>query len=984
MRLRVPLATALIALLAVGVQAQTTPTGTITGSVKDASGGVLPGVTVTVASPSLQGTRSATTSANGDYIIPFLPAGEYTVRFEMSGFQKLERKGLRLQLAESTTLDAQLSLSTVTEELTVTAESPADFTQAAAVASSYKQDLIEKLPLARTLASAVLLAPGTNDNGPNTGIMISGALSYENLFLVNGVVVNETLRGQPRNLYIEDSIEETKTITGNISAEYGRLSGGVVNMLTKSGGNDFTGSFRTTFESDNWRSLTPYEETLATDPRNTAVVPTYEATLGGPILKDKLWFFGAGRFLNNKDSVVLRYTQIPVEQTSENRRFEGKLTYSVTPKHTFKGAYGQIILNNYNTYYGSGGIPMDTASLYDIKNPESLLSLNYTGILTPKFFIEAQYSRRQLTFEGSGSRYTDLVKGTLMFDRSRSNVRYNSPTFCAVCGAAEGELNKEHRDNQDILLKASYFLSTKSTGSHSIVAGFDGFEDKRQNNNYQSGSAFRVYSTATIVSGTNIYPVFQTGNTTRIYWTPLVANSQGSSMRTYSAFLNDSWRFNDKLSFNVGLRYDKNLDEDQTGVKFADDSAWSPRLSVTFDPKGDGNWTFNAGFARYVMSVTQRIGDIQSAGGRTATYRYDYGGPSVNTGNPANPLTTEQALNILWGWFNANGGTNRATRDAPAIPGVTEKIGEGLISPHGDEAVLGVSRKLGNKGLVRVDGVYRKYKDFYGSNVTMSTGRVADSTGRQYDLAIVTNTNDVQRDYKGINFQFSYRINPKLDLGANYTLSQARGNFSGETATDGPTAATVNEYPEYKQASWNYPVGNQATDQRHKLRVWANWELPIPGSAGKLNLGLLQRYDSYQPSSTDGTINIGGYVTNPGYLTPPASQTYYFNGRGDLTWDSPTRTDIALNYAYTIRSLKRTQLFFRGTIYNLFNQTAQVGGDETILTSDTTSTMAKFNPFTTQPVEGVNWAKGPLFGQATSSGAYQLPRTYGFSVGVRF
>jgi len=140
---------------------------------------------------------------------------------------------------------------------------------------------------------------------------------------------------------------------------------------------------------------------------------------------------------------------------------------------------------------------------------------------------------------------------------------------------------------------------------------------------------------------------------------------------------------------------------------------------------------------------------------------------------------------------------------------------------------------------------------------------VADSTGRQYDLAVVTNTNQVERDYKGLNLQVAYRITPKLDLGANYTLSQAQGNFSGENATDGPTAAIVNEYPEYKQASWNYPIGNLATDQRHKLRVWANWELPIPESAGKFNLGLLQRYDSYQPTSTDGTINISGYVTNP-------------------------------------------------------------------------------------------------------------------------
>lgn len=978
--LRIALGLFLAAPLAFG---QGTPTGSLSGQVHDAQGLAVPGATVTVRSASLQGPRSAVTTGRGDYIVPFLPPGEYAVTVEMAGFQKVEKR-TRVQVAETATLDLRLAVQAASEEVTVTAEVPADFTQAAAVASSYKQDLIERLPLARTLQAAVLLAPGTNDNGPNSGIMISGALSYENLFLVNGVVVNETLRGQPRNLYIEDSIEETKTITGNISAEYGRLSGGVVNMSTKSGGNDLRGSFRTTFENDRWRSLTPYEKGLAADPRLDTVVPTYEATLGGPVLKDKLWFFGAGRFLNNQNSVVLRYTEIPVEQTTQNRRFEGKLTYSVNPRHTLKGAYGKILLDSENVYYGAGGIPMDRASLYDNKTPEALLSLNYTGILTPRVFVEAQYSRRELTFEGTGARFTDLVKGTLMFDRSRGNVRFNSPTFCAVCGAGEGRLNAEARDNQNLLLKATYFLSTERTGSHNVVAGVDGYEDSRKNNNYQSGSAFRVYATSTIIRGETVYPVFQTGNTTRIYWTPLVADSVGSAMRTYSAFVNDTWRLNDRLTFNVGLRYDRNVDRDQTGVKFADDSAFSPRLAVTWDARGDGTWVVNAGFARYVMSVTQRIGDIQSAGGRTATFRYDYGGPSVNTGNPANPLTTEQALAILWNWFNTNGGTNRATRDAPAIPGVTDKIGPGLASPHGDEVVLGLSRRLGSRGLVRVDGVRRKYGDFYGSTVNLRTGRVADSTGRQYDLAVVGNTNDVQRSYRGVNLQLSYRFDRGFDVGTSYTLSQARGDFSGETATDGPVPATVGEYPEYRQARWNSPVGDLATDQRHKLRAWVNWRVPIGERAGRLDLGVLQRFDSYRPSSTDGTVNITGYVTNPGYLTPPASQAYYFNGRGDLAWDSPKRTDVALNYAFTLKRLRRTQLFFRGTVTNLFDHAGQVGGDETVLTADNSTALQRFNPFTTTPVEGVHWARGPLFGQATSSAAYQSPRTYSFSAGVRF
>jgi hypothetical protein len=170
MRTRLFLAGILCTLLAARVQAQTTPTGILTGQVVDSSGAVMPGVSVTAASPSLQGTRSAVTSANGDYIIPFLPAGDYAVSFELAGFQK-QTKRIRVQVAETVPLHAQLSLSAVTEELTVTAEPPTDFTASATAASSYKAEMIDRLPEAHLTGR--YSTPGTNDNGPGS-IHVSG------------------------------------------------------------------------------------------------------------------------------------------------------------------------------------------------------------------------------------------------------------------------------------------------------------------------------------------------------------------------------------------------------------------------------------------------------------------------------------------------------------------------------------------------------------------------------------------------------------------------------------------------------------------------------------------------------------------------------------------------------------------------------------------------------------------------------------------
>jgi outer membrane receptor protein involved in Fe transport len=151
-----------------------------------------------------------------------------------------------------------------------------------------------------------------------------------------------------------------------------------------------------------------------------------------------------------------------------------------------------------------------------------------------------------------------------------------------VCGP-------EGRDNQNVVLKAYYFLSTASAGSHNFVGGVDTFDDKRKVNNHQSGSDYRVYSTSAIIQGDSIYPVLDSRSFIR--WTPIFEESQGNRFRTWSFFLNDAWTFDKHWSFNAGLRYDKNDGEDASGNKVVKDAAWSPRLAATFDPKGDGKWT---------------------------------------------------------------------------------------------------------------------------------------------------------------------------------------------------------------------------------------------------------------------------------------------------------------------------------------------------------------------------------------------------------
>jgi hypothetical protein len=627
---------------------------------------------------------------------------------------------------------------------------------------------------------------------------------------------------------------------------------------------------------------------------------------------------------------------------------------------------------------------MDVASLYDNSTLQSLVTVNHTSVLTNNLFVEGQYSRKVGETYDTGSQFTDLVKGTHISDRSRTigtdNPRFNSPTFCAVCGG--GWL--EARNNWDWFVKVNYFLSTERIGSHNLVFGFDNFKEWRKNDNWQSGSEYTLSASGTIMDGAAIYPVFRSDNTTYINYLPILQRSVGNDIKTYSAFANDTWRVNNNLSINIGLRYDRNNSKDQAGTQVVQDSAFGPRLGATWDITGDGKWMANAGFARYVTGISTAMVDAGSAGGRTATFSYFYQGPAINTNASGPFLTAEQALPIVFEWFNANGGTNRTTRNAPNIPGVTTKVGDGLKAPNSNEWMAGLARQIGTRGTVRADYEYRSYADFYGDFRDPSTGKVTDPTGRLYDLTIVNNTNLAYRTYKGLVTQASYRLGTDWLLGANYTLSWQRGNFTGEDEGSGPIRFSGNDQPEYRQESWNFPIGYNPGDQRHKLRAWANYKIPVSDRAGRFDVGLVQRFDSSDASSADGSIDPRSFVTNPGYQSVPSTVTYYFGPRGEQRYDDVWRTDVSLLWGMPLRVLGRSEVFFRGVVTNLFNHSAQISGNETILTRTNDARYQLFDPFTTTPVLGVNYDFGPDYLQPTGTGDYQSPREFSFSVGIRF
>ena len=549
-----------------------------------------------------------------------------------------------------------------------------------------------------------------------------------------------------------------------------------------------------------------------------------------------------------------------------------------------------------------------------------------------------------------------------------------------------------------MFVKGSYFLSKEGVGSHNVSFGFDSFNDHRFANKHQSGSDYRIYGTGTIVNGSTVTPVFLNNGTTVIQWNPIIVESEGANFRTHSLFLNDNWRVSSRVTANLGLRYDRNDGANSAGDPVANDSAWSPRLGIVWDPTGNQKWSVTGSFAQYVAPITSTMGDASSAAGNPDNYTYAYTGPSINANGAA--ISTYDAVDQVFDWFFDNGGTNRPySSGAYPIPiivsGVSPLIHDSLKSPNVLEYAGGVSRQFSNRAALRVDLIYRDYTDFYAGRTDMTTGQVKDPLGRSVDLTLVENTSDLKRRYLGLNFQGTYRAGTLLDLGATYTISRAWGNVEGENANAGPTADASQQYPEYKQASWNYPEGNLSIDQRHRARLWASYALPwVKG----VSLSVLQTLESGVPYGAATTVPLlPGYVTNPGYVTPPGGSLYYFTGRDAFRTEGQKRTDFAANFNYSVRSFGSLQLFGQIQVINLFNQSqlcgcgqgvALNGGGVDLSRIDQSlrplNGFARFNPFTETPVQGIHWDYSSTFGKAVNRFAYTTPRSLRFSFGVRF
>jgi outer membrane receptor protein involved in Fe transport len=1007
-------------LTAAAAMAQVSGTTSQLSGIVTADGKPLPGVTVTATSPALQGVRTAITGEAGGYVFPALPPGQYSVSFELEGMQKVTKR-TSIALASANKVDAEMKVGGLTEAITITANAPTVL-ETAQVGQNFKQETVEKLPIARNIRQTVLLTPGVNPNGVNNQITISGGPSYDNVFLVNGVVVNENLRGQPHNVFIEDAIQETTVMTAAISAEYGRFTGGVVSTLTKSGGNDFKGSLRDTMTNASWTDTPDFAGT--TDPKSKTN-QIYEGTLGGRILRDRLWFFGAGRKAKTSVAVQTFGTNLPFVNGFDEKRYEGKLTAAITQKHQIVGSYLKVKNTETNNFAGQ---IYDFDSIVPSRDlPNSLKAVNYSGVLTQNLLAEVTANQKKFSFIHSGGRFTDRVRGTYIQDRV-TGARMNAPTFCGVC-------TPEERNSDGIGAKATYFLSTPALGNHSIVVGGDRFKETRIVNNHQSGSDYTI--TARVVQvNDKVYPRFD--STTTVFYRPIFLNSTGTDLRSDAVFLNDRWDLNTRWTFNVGVRYDKNhaLDADKNVV--SNDKNWSPRLSASYDVRGDGRHKITASAARYVAKITDgsNVLSTAQAAGSPASFGFTYAGPVVNPATATTLVPAADALAILFNWFDNNCapagkcGINATNFSSSTYPGYGSRFKGSLKSPSADELNMSYGLLIGRNGYARIDGVHREWHNFYAAEDDTPSQRLIPPNNIAADMQFTVNDDKyTKRRYNAIELQGGWQ-KAGLNVGGNYTWSRLWGNDVSEGAGTATIRNTPGQiyYPEFLSYAQRRPMGLLNQDRTHRAKLWASYELPTP--VGVFNISALQSYDSgfhYEAiGQVDGTgrntnFRYTGVATNPGYVLNNAgdSHNYFFSDRGAFTTEGRLATDLAINYSLPIRG--SVQFFARGDVLNVFNK--QVIVDPALLNTDVftarsngavvfnadgtvrtyNSGLSPFNPFTDKPVEcprgasvetcasmHANYQLGPNFGKANSADAFQVadrslaPRTYRVSVGFRF
>jgi hypothetical protein len=829
-------ATLLLALVALPAAAQQ-QYGTVAGTVVDGQQQALPGVTVTLAGPAMQGARTAVTDEAGRYRFVPVPAGEqYALKFELAGFNELDRGGVIVNVGRETKVNAEMALSSFAETITVTAEKLVVDTSKSTVDTTVEWGVMDNLSTSRHYNTIWYMTPGVPMAG-NTGQgqnnpSVHGAGGDDNAVLIDGVDTTDPRLGTWGTQINWDTIQEAQIQTAGYLAEFGRATGGVMNLVTKSGGNQFAFTLRGVMRDSEWGKDPGFDEERGIDKagsvQETEFRPNF--TLGGPILTDKLWFF-VGYEQRDRDRTYAVYntyedlvagTLTEVISSYTGHQASAKLTWQATPNHSVIAYYNEdpIDISNRRAITSQFYSPSTQVSQFQGGHNGSL---QWYGALSPSFFIEAKYqqTRQQLSQapqQGGFNEVPHFIDRNTGFRTGAAWTSYDS-----------------YGDRDGLLLTGSYFLDSDA-GSHQIKGGIEYMKIFPEAGTfYNEAGYYRTRGTAP--------------NSRYLYLDqdPML----GSTDKYYALFLQDQWRWGN-LALNIGVRAEQFSGTANTGdevIKFDLADQIAPRIGFAYDLNGN---SIHGSVGRFYDLPNNYISRYMGESPGHQQY-WLWNGSCAATGN----------------WWETPDSCWTLQYDNPLFGGGYE-VDPNIKPIYVDEFTIGYDQLLSDSLAIGATYVWREQKstiepvdpDYDGvyvwTNSPLPTVTVED--GR------VFTTNSGFKKYQGIELSLKKRLGPKgIQFMASYTYNLKSEGWQGTGGTEASTSYSqwsgfYGADPDYMDPRWYGDI-----ESPHNVKFFGSWTAPwrmIVGLTAYWNSGFLYTPQTpgdynFLPLERQGSAEVG-------------------------------------------------------------------------------------------------------------------------------
>jgi hypothetical protein len=590
----------------------------IVGLVRDSSGAVLPGVTVEARSDALiERVRSVATDGQGLYRIVDLRPGTYTVTFALTGFNTFRREGLELPSEFTATVNAELRVGTLEETVTVTGESPVVDTTTAVHTRVLDRDAIDGIPTGRSIQGMAQLIVGISMNLPDTGgaramqqtyMTTRGMTLANNTVLVDGMMVNGLQLDGGVQSYFNDAMnQEVSYQTAGIGAD--TSAGGVrLNMIPREGGNRYSGDFKVAARPGTWQSsnLTQRHKDLGLTTGNaTDRIIDYTFAQGGPLMRNKLWFFASARYFSVNNFIPNTFVDDGGKGVDDQfiRSAMARVTWQITPRNKLSAYFDEI--DKYRGHDMQSNDDPETAALRWFSPAYNTGSLKLTSTVSSRMLFEGGYSRNLEYYTNSYQEGVEYPRFSPAWyaGASRSDVSLGGRKTAATSQTTQSP------ERHALQASLSYV-----TGTHNFKAGFQYTWGDFWHTLDANGDLTQQYR------GTSTSGRFTVPDTVVIRNTPLMYGERLN--RDFGVYVQDSWRL-DRLSINAGIRWEnikaQVLASESPAGRFVPARSfgeienlpnwkdWAPRFSAVYDLLGNGRTALKYSLNRYNQIRTTGI-----------------------------------------------------------------------------------------------------------------------------------------------------------------------------------------------------------------------------------------------------------------------------------------------------------------------------------------------------------------------------------------